>query len=101
MDRERFSANLKKIVETDTGYKAELRIFVSKGERFYLCDYAGRILAMPLCLYLSHQICVCPAVMDCLSLVLAQARSPWQPLIGRQHWLWSLHTPELWIRREV
>lgn len=32
MDRERFSTDLKRIVETDTGYKAELRIFVSKGE---------------------------------------------------------------------
>lgn len=38
MDKERFSASLKRIIETDTGYKAELRIFVSKGERFYLSD---------------------------------------------------------------
>lgn len=35
LDRERFSTDLKRIVETDTGYKAELRIFVSKGEIFF------------------------------------------------------------------
>lgn len=34
LDRERFSTDIKRTVETDTGYKAELRIFVSKGETF-------------------------------------------------------------------
>nr|XP_046241591.1 protein transport protein Sec24C isoform X2 [Scatophagus argus] len=33
LDRERFSTDLKRTVETDTGYKAELRIFVSKDLR--------------------------------------------------------------------
>ncbi|XP_029017006.1 protein transport protein Sec24C isoform X2 [Betta splendens] len=33
LDRERFSTDLKTIVETDTGFKAELRIFVSKDLR--------------------------------------------------------------------
>ncbi|XP_037634640.1 protein transport protein Sec24C isoform X3 [Sebastes umbrosus] len=37
LDRERFSADLKSIVETDTGYKAELRIFVSKDMRVSGC----------------------------------------------------------------
>ncbi|XP_040011714.1 protein transport protein Sec24C isoform X2 [Xiphias gladius] len=37
LDRERFIADLKKIVETDTGYKAELRIFVSKDLRVSGC----------------------------------------------------------------
>lgn len=37
LDRERFSADLKRAVETDTGYKAELRVFVSKGEIFSIC----------------------------------------------------------------
>uniref|UniRef100_A0A8D0AF55 Si:dkey-13n15.2 n=1 Tax=Sander lucioperca TaxID=283035 RepID=A0A8D0AF55_SANLU len=36
LDRERFRTDLKSIVDTDTGYKAELRIFVSKGERVFL-----------------------------------------------------------------
>ncbi|KAM8885811.1 protein transport protein Sec24C isoform 2-T2 [Spinachia spinachia] len=37
LDRERFSADLKRVVETDTGYKAELRIFVSKDVRVSGC----------------------------------------------------------------
>ncbi|KAM3611784.1 uncharacterized protein V6R79_024206 [Siganus canaliculatus] len=37
LDRERFSADLKKTVETNTGYKAELRIFVSKDLRVSGC----------------------------------------------------------------
>ncbi|XP_038560323.1 protein transport protein Sec24C-like [Micropterus salmoides] len=37
LDRERFSTDLKRIVETDTGYKAELRIFVSKDLRVSGC----------------------------------------------------------------
>uniref|UniRef100_A0A3P8SWK9 Uncharacterized protein n=1 Tax=Amphiprion percula TaxID=161767 RepID=A0A3P8SWK9_AMPPE len=37
MDRERFSTDLKRIVETDTGYKAELTIFVSKDLRVSGC----------------------------------------------------------------
>ncbi|KAM7391158.1 hypothetical protein PAMP_021869 [Pampus punctatissimus] len=37
LDRERFSANLKQIVETETGYKAELRISVSKDLRVSGC----------------------------------------------------------------
>lgn len=37
LDRERFSANLKRIAEMDTGYKAELRIFVSKDLRVSGC----------------------------------------------------------------
>ncbi|XP_049434438.1 protein transport protein Sec24C [Epinephelus fuscoguttatus] len=37
LDRERFSTDLKGIVETDTGYKAELRIFVSKDLRVSGC----------------------------------------------------------------
>ncbi|KAM9360127.1 protein transport protein Sec24C [Symphorus nematophorus] len=37
LDRERFSIDLKRIVETDTGYKAELRIFVSKDLRVSGC----------------------------------------------------------------
>lgn len=37
MDRERFSTDLNKILETDTGYKAELRIFVSKDMRVSGC----------------------------------------------------------------
>lgn len=32
LDRERFSSDLRRTVETDTAYKADLRIFVSKGE---------------------------------------------------------------------
>ncbi|XP_041855130.1 protein transport protein Sec24C isoform X3 [Melanotaenia boesemani] len=37
LDRERFSTDLKKIVEADTGYKAELKIFVSKDLRVSGC----------------------------------------------------------------
>ncbi|XP_034397666.1 protein transport protein Sec24C [Cyclopterus lumpus] len=37
LDRERFSTDLKSIVETDTGYKAELRILVSKDMRVSGC----------------------------------------------------------------
>ncbi|XP_047449036.1 protein transport protein Sec24C [Mugil cephalus] len=37
LDRERFSSDLKKAVETDAGYKAELRIFVSKDLRVSGC----------------------------------------------------------------
>lgn len=37
LDRERFSTDLKRTVETDTGYKAELRIFVSKDLRVSGC----------------------------------------------------------------
>ncbi|XP_033946126.1 protein transport protein Sec24C [Pseudochaenichthys georgianus] len=37
LDRERFSTDLNKILETDTGYKAELRIFVSKDMRVSGC----------------------------------------------------------------
>ncbi|KAK2838022.1 hypothetical protein Q5P01_015234 [Channa striata] len=37
LDRERFSNDLKRTVETDTGYKAELRIFVSKDLRVSGC----------------------------------------------------------------
>ncbi|XP_036955278.1 protein transport protein Sec24C isoform X1 [Acanthopagrus latus] len=37
LDRERFSTDLKKTVETDSGYKAELRIFVSKDMRVSGC----------------------------------------------------------------
>ncbi|TMS04083.1 Protein transport protein Sec24C [Larimichthys crocea] len=37
LDRERFSTDLKRIVEADTGYKAELRIFVSKDLRVSGC----------------------------------------------------------------
>ncbi|XP_059193260.1 protein transport protein Sec24C [Centropristis striata] len=37
LDRERFSSDLKSIIETDTGYKAELRIFVSKDLRVSGC----------------------------------------------------------------
>ncbi|XP_043967509.1 protein transport protein Sec24C [Gambusia affinis] len=37
LDRERFSTDLKRIVETETGYKAELRIFVSKDLRVSGC----------------------------------------------------------------
>lgn len=37
LDRERFSTDLKRILETDTGYKAELRIFVSKDLRVSGC----------------------------------------------------------------
>lgn len=45
LDKERFSTDLKKTVETDSGYKAELRIFVSKGKTFlFLCDYSDNIL---------------------------------------------------------
>uniref|UniRef100_A0A8C4HY99 VWFA domain-containing protein n=1 Tax=Dicentrarchus labrax TaxID=13489 RepID=A0A8C4HY99_DICLA len=36
LDRERFCTDLKTTVETDTGYKAELRIFVSKGEILFI-----------------------------------------------------------------
>ncbi|KAM9744591.1 LOW QUALITY PROTEIN: protein transport protein Sec24C [Menidia menidia] len=36
-DRERFSADLRRTVETDTAYKAELRIFVSKDLRVSGC----------------------------------------------------------------
>uniref|UniRef100_UPI0037E6FB3E protein transport protein Sec24C n=1 Tax=Semicossyphus pulcher TaxID=241346 RepID=UPI0037E6FB3E len=37
LDRERFSSDLKSIVETDTGYKAELRISVNKDLRVSGC----------------------------------------------------------------
>nr|XP_020492301.1 protein transport protein Sec24C-like [Labrus bergylta] len=37
LDRERFSTDLKRIVDTNTGYKAELRIFVSKDLRVSGC----------------------------------------------------------------
>ncbi|XP_023198915.1 protein transport protein Sec24C-like isoform X2 [Xiphophorus maculatus] len=37
LDRERFSTDLKRIVETETAYKAELRIFVSKDLRVSGC----------------------------------------------------------------
>ncbi|XP_006809662.1 protein transport protein Sec24C [Neolamprologus brichardi] len=37
LDRERFSTDLKRTVETHTGYKAELRIFVSKDLRVSGC----------------------------------------------------------------
>ncbi|XP_029296457.1 protein transport protein Sec24C [Cottoperca gobio] len=37
LDRERFSSDLKSIVETDSGYKAELRFFVSKDMRVSGC----------------------------------------------------------------
>ncbi|XP_008286897.1 protein transport protein Sec24C [Stegastes partitus] len=37
MDRERFSSDLQRVVETDTGYRAELRIFVSKDLRVSGC----------------------------------------------------------------
>ncbi|GLD54386.1 protein transport protein Sec24C-like protein, partial [Lates japonicus] len=37
LDRERFSTDLKRIVETDTGYRAQLRIFVSKDLRVSGC----------------------------------------------------------------
>uniref|UniRef100_A0A8D3AMD6 Protein transport protein Sec24C-like n=1 Tax=Scophthalmus maximus TaxID=52904 RepID=A0A8D3AMD6_SCOMX len=37
LDKERFSADLKRTVETDTGYKAELRIFVSSDLRVSGC----------------------------------------------------------------
>ncbi|XP_028270110.1 protein transport protein Sec24C isoform X2 [Parambassis ranga] len=37
MDRDRFSTDLKRTVETDTGYRAELRIFVSKDLRVSGC----------------------------------------------------------------
>ncbi|XP_070690130.1 protein transport protein Sec24C [Pempheris klunzingeri] len=37
LDRERFITDLKRIMETDTGYKAELRIFVSKDLRVSGC----------------------------------------------------------------
>ncbi|KAM6930979.1 protein transport protein Sec24C [Xenentodon cancila] len=37
LDRERFSADLKTAVDVDTGYKAELRIFVSKDLRVSGC----------------------------------------------------------------
>ncbi|XP_040897876.1 protein transport protein Sec24C isoform X2 [Toxotes jaculatrix] len=37
LDRERFSTDLKRILEVDTGYKAELRIFVSKDLRVSGC----------------------------------------------------------------
>nr|XP_015815958.2 protein transport protein Sec24C [Nothobranchius furzeri]XP_015815959.2 protein transport protein Sec24C [Nothobranchius furzeri] len=37
LDRERFGADLKQVVATDTGYKAELRIFVSKDLRVSGC----------------------------------------------------------------
>ncbi|XP_037536127.1 protein transport protein Sec24C [Nematolebias whitei] len=37
LDRERFGADLKTLVEKDTGYKAELRIFVSKDLRVSSC----------------------------------------------------------------
>nr|XP_040051121.1 protein transport protein Sec24C isoform X2 [Gasterosteus aculeatus aculeatus] len=50
LDRERFSADLKRAVETDTGYKAELRVFVSKDVRVSGCyglflpgDSPGRV----------------------------------------------------------
>ena len=33
LDRERFTTDLKRTAETHSGYKAELRMFVSKGER--------------------------------------------------------------------
>lgn len=35
MDREHFSADLKKTVETDVAYRAKLRIFVSKGLKVF------------------------------------------------------------------
>lgn len=48
LDRERFRTDLNRTVEMDTAYKADLRIFVSKGERFCtcvsVCDYSGRVL---------------------------------------------------------
>ncbi|XP_075961174.1 protein transport protein Sec24C isoform X2 [Anarhichas minor] len=37
LDRERFSTDLTSVVETDTGYKAELRIYVSKDMRVSGC----------------------------------------------------------------
>ncbi|XP_041642619.1 protein transport protein Sec24C [Cheilinus undulatus] len=37
LDRERFSIDLKRVLEVDTGYKAELRIFVSKDLRVSGC----------------------------------------------------------------
>ncbi|XP_068455040.1 protein transport protein Sec24C [Clinocottus analis] len=37
LDRERFSSDLKSVVETETGYKAELRTFVSKDMRVSGC----------------------------------------------------------------
>ncbi|XP_029960116.1 protein transport protein Sec24C [Salarias fasciatus] len=37
MDRERFISDLRRTVETDTGYNAELRIFVSKDLRVSAC----------------------------------------------------------------
>lgn len=48
LDRERFSTDLKRIVEMDTGYKAELRIFVSKGDHF---------------------VCVCVCMIICVSVL--------------------------------
>uniref|UniRef100_A0A672IAN3 Si:dkey-13n15.2 n=1 Tax=Salarias fasciatus TaxID=181472 RepID=A0A672IAN3_SALFA len=41
MDRERFISDLRRTVETDTGYNAELRIFVSKGERLVAMSYVS------------------------------------------------------------
>ncbi|KAI3372561.1 hypothetical protein L3Q82_023040, partial [Scortum barcoo] len=37
LDKDRFSSDLKRTVETDTGYKAELRVFVSKDLRVSGC----------------------------------------------------------------
>ncbi|XP_077377818.1 protein transport protein Sec24C [Festucalex cinctus] len=37
LDRERFSRNLKRVVAADVGYRAELRLFVSKGMRVSGC----------------------------------------------------------------
>uniref|UniRef100_A0A668S7P9 Uncharacterized protein n=1 Tax=Oreochromis aureus TaxID=47969 RepID=A0A668S7P9_OREAU len=44
LDRERFSTDLKGTVETHTGYKAELRIFVSKGEIYFLVKILQGVL---------------------------------------------------------
>lgn len=44
LDRERFSTDLKRTVETHTGYKAELRIFVSKGEIYFLVKILQGVL---------------------------------------------------------
>ncbi len=56
LDRERFTSDLKRIVEMDTGYKAELRIFVSKGERYFLCDYGRQCPFKSTC---DSTICTC------------------------------------------
>lgn len=105
LDRERFSTDLRRTVDRDTAYMADLRIFVSKGQTCFCSFGAGQaassLIVSNSTFFSMTQICVCRAVMDFLSQGLTLGMSPWQPWTTLRPKLWSLLTPEVWMRPEA